>query len=97
MIRTSACVMAIWLGTPCLAAAVDVKRVDIMVDGTRPLAGERSRFALGPDGQVAFAYVLAAGKTDQMCAPYGTIGVDGRVRLGAVESETTWNVEGWGG
>ena len=77
-----------------LAAAIDVKRIDIHVDGKRPIAGERSRFAVSPDGEIVFTYTLVAGKLTYL--PLGVIGRDGQIRLDAIESETTWNVEGWG-
>jgi len=77
-----------------LAAPIDIKRIDIHVDGKRPIAGERSRFAVSPEGGIAFTYTLVAGKPTYL--PVGVIGRDGQIRLGAIESETTWNVEGWG-
>ena len=77
-----------------LAAPIDVKRVDIHVDGKRPIAGERSRFAVSPAGEIVFTYTLVAGKPTYL--PFGIIGSDGQIRLDAIESETTWNVEGWG-
>ncbi len=76
------------------AAELPIQRVDIHVDGARPLAGERSRFAISPSGEIAFTYTLAA--HDLSCKPLGLIQPDGEIRLTAVDSESTWNVEGWG-
>lgn len=75
------------------AEEVNVRRVDIHVDGKRPIAGERSRFAVSPQGDVFFSYTLAAGEFS--CKPLGHITPAGEVRLSAIDSESTWNVEGW--
>lgn len=76
------------------AQEVQTRRVDVQVDGGRPLAGERSCFAVSPSGEIAFSWTLAAGEFD--CKPLGTISPDGRIAYSAIDSETTWNVEGWG-
>ncbi|MBM83074.1 MAG: hypothetical protein CMJ78_21140 [Planctomycetaceae bacterium] len=70
------------------------RRVDIHVDTKRPIAGERSRFAISPDGDIYFTYTLAAG--DFSCKPLGHISRAGEIRLSAIDSESTWNVDGWG-
>lgn len=70
------------------------RRVDIHVDSQRPIAGERSRFAMSPRGDIFFTYTLAAG--DFSCKPLGQITRHGEIRLSAIDSESTWNVEGWG-
>ncbi|MDA0282879.1 MAG: HEAT repeat domain-containing protein, partial [Planctomycetota bacterium] len=49
---------------------------------------------MSPTGEIAFTWTLAAGKFD--CKPLGTISPDGRITYSAIDSETTWNVEGWG-
>ena len=69
------------------------QRVDIHVDGGRPIAGERSRFAVSPLGEICFTYSLAAG--DFSCKPLGRISPAGEIRMSAIDSESTWNVEGW--
>lgn len=79
---------------PLRGAELPTRRVDIHVDGKRPIAGERSRFAVSPRGEIAFSYTLAAGRFS--CKPLGLIDKDNRlVRMSAVDSESTWNVEGW--
>ncbi|HJN08604.1 MAG: HEAT repeat domain-containing protein [Pirellulaceae bacterium] len=70
------------------------RRVDIHVDGKRPIAGERSRFAVSARGDIYFTYTLAAG--DFSCKPLGHIAASGEIRMSAIDSESTWNVEGWG-
>ncbi len=69
------------------------QRVDIHVDGGYPIAGERSRFAVSPQGDIFFTYTLAAG--DFSCKPLGHINQAGKIRMSAIDSESTWNVEGW--
>jgi hypothetical protein len=76
------------------AQDIQTQRVNVQVDGGRPLAGERSCFAVSPTGKIAFTWTLAAGEFD--CKPLGTISADGRLTYSAIDSETTWNVEGWG-
>ncbi len=70
------------------------ERIAIHVDGKRPLAGERSRFTVSPNGNVFFTYTLTAG--DFECKPLGTIAPTGEIQMSAIDSESTWNVEGWG-
>lgn len=77
-----------------IPAVLSSRRVDIHVDGKRPIAGERSRFVLSPRGDVFFTYTLAAG--DFSCKPLGRITKTGQVHLSGIDSESTWNVEGWG-
>ena len=76
-----------------VGAEVRSRRVDIHVDGGRPIAGERSRFAVSPQGDVFFTYTLVAG--DFSCKPLGRINRAGEIRMLAIDSESTWNVEGW--
>ena len=76
------------------AAEIPTRRVDIHVDGGRPLAGERSRFVIAPNGDVFFTYTLAAGELSGK--PLGIISPNGEIRLTGIDSESTWNVEGWG-
>ncbi len=79
---------------PLLSGAVlNSKRVDIQVDNGRPIAGERSRFVVSPQGQVYFTYTLTAGNFT--CKPLGMIDPSGEIRMSAIDSESTWNVEGW--
>lgn len=75
-------------------AQLPVQRIDIHVDGGRPIAGERSRFASAPDGTLYFTYTLAAG--DLSCKPMGIIRSNSDIELTAIDSESTWNVDGWG-
>lgn len=75
------------------ADEVRSRRVDIHVDGKRPIAGERSRFAVSPQGDVFFSYTLAAGEFS--CKPLGRITPANEIRMSAIDSESTWNVEGW--
>ena len=82
------------LSAALAAPGIDVRRANVMVDGHRPIAGERSRWAVGPGGEIAFTFTVVAGPYDVV--PLGHIGPDGRIRLDAVSCETTWNVEGWG-
>jgi HEAT repeat protein len=70
------------------------RRIDVQVDGGRPLAGERSCFAVSPSGEIAFTWTLTAG--DFSCKPLGLITPDGRMTFSAIDSESTWNVDGWG-
>jgi hypothetical protein len=49
---------------------------------------------VSPTGEIAFTWTLTAGEFD--CKPLGTISSDGRIAYSAIDSETTWNVEGWG-
>ena len=70
------------------------RRVGIHVDEKRPIAGERSRFAVSARGDIFFTYTLAAG--DFSCKPLGHISPSGEIRMSAIDSESTWNVEGWG-
>lgn len=76
------------------AQPIQVQRVNVQVDGGRPLAGERSCFAVSPHGEITFTWTLAAGNFS--CKPLGHISTDGSFSYGAIDSETTWNVEGWG-
>jgi len=83
------------------AAIVDVdawqlptRRVDVQVDGGRPLASERSCFAVSPTGEIAFTWTLTAGEFS--CKPLGLVTSDGRMAFSAIDSESTWNVDGWG-
>ena len=76
------------------AQKIQTRRVNVQVDGGRPLAGERSCFAVSPTGKIAFTWTLAAGEFD--CKPLGIVSTDGRITYSAIDSETTWNVEGWG-
>ena len=76
------------------AQKIQTRRINVQVDGGRPLAGERSCFAVSPTGKIAFTWTLAAGKFD--CKPLGIVSTDGRITYSAIDSETTWNVEGWG-
>jgi len=73
---------------------LSVRRVDIHVDGKRPIAGERSRFAVSPNGDLFFSYTLAAGEFS--CKPLGRIDGQSQIHMSAIDSESTWNVEGWG-
>lgn len=73
---------------------IQTQRVDVQVDGGRPLAGERSCFAVSPNGEISFTWTLAAGEFS--CKPLGHISTEGRISYAAIDSETTWNVEGWG-
>lgn len=73
---------------------VPSQRIAVHVDGQRPIAGERSRFAVSPTGDIFFTYTLAAG--DFSCKPLGLISPNGQIRMSAIDSESTWNVEGWG-
>lgn len=83
------------LTSPLIAEAqFSQHRVDIHVDGARPIAGERSRFAAAPNGDLFFTYTLTAG--DLSCKPLGMIRPDGEIRMTAIDSESTWNVDGWG-
>jgi HEAT repeat protein len=66
----------------------------VQVDGERPLAGERSCFAVSPSGEIAFTWTLTAG--DFSCKPLGVMTPDGRMTFSAIDSESTWNVDGWG-
>ncbi len=71
------------------------QRIDIHVDGERPIAGERSRFVVAPNGDIYFTYTLAAGEFE--CKPLGIIRENGgEIELRAIDSESTWNVDGWG-
>lgn len=76
------------------AAEISTQRIDIHVDGERPLAGERSRFVIAQNGEVFFTYTLAAGELAGK--PLGIISPNGEIRLTGIDSESTWNVEGWG-
>lgn len=76
------------------AQEIMTRRIDVQVDGQRPLAGERSCFAVSSEGEIAFTWTLAAG--DYSCKPLGLIAPDGKISYSAIDSETTWNVEGWG-
>jgi HEAT repeat protein len=75
------------------ADEIQTHRVNVQVDGGRPLAGERSCFAVSPNGEITFTWTLVAGDFD--CKPLGIISTDGRITYSAIDSETTWNVEGW--
>lgn len=83
----------LWLFDAAIAE-IPTQRIDIQVDGERPLAGERSRFAVAPNGEIYFTYTLAAGEFE--CKPLGVIDPKGEIRLTAIDSESTWNVDGWG-
>ncbi len=78
---------------PLHGAELNSRRIDIHVDGKRPIAGERSRFAVSPQGHIFFTYTLAAGEFE--CKPLGVIEPAGTIRMSAIDSESTWNVEGW--
>lgn len=73
---------------------IQTQRVNVQVDGGQPLAGERSCLAVAPSGDIAFTWTLAAG--DLTCKPLGHISTSGHLSYSAIDSETTWNVEGWG-
>lgn len=75
-------------------AEIETQRVDIHVDGEHPIAGERSRIVRAPNGDLHFSYTLTAG--DFSCKPLGIIRPNGEIELTAVDSESTWNVDGWG-
>lgn len=79
---------------PTATLVVSSRRIDIHVDGKRPIAGERSRFVVSRDGDIFFTYTLAAG--DFACKPLGRISPNGEIRMSAIDSESTWNVDGWG-
>lgn len=49
---------------------------------------------VSPRGDVFFSYTLAAG--DFSSKPLGHITPAGEIRMSAIDSESTWNVEGWG-
>ncbi len=70
------------------------RRVDVQVDSGRPLAGERSCFAVSPSGEIAFTWTLTAGEFS--CKPLGLMTSDGRMSFSAIDGESTWNVDGWG-
>lgn len=76
------------------AQKLQTRQVNVQVDGGRPLAGERSCIAVSPAGEIAFTWTLVAGDFD--CRPLGIVSTDGRLTYSAIDSETTWNVEGWG-
>jgi hypothetical protein len=82
------------IGLNADAQEITVRRIDVQVDGERPLAGERSCFTVSPSGEVAFSWTLTAGT--RSCKPLGLIAPDGRLTYSAIDSETTWNVDGWG-
>lgn len=91
LLSTLCCVLAI----PLLCSAeVPTQRINIQVDGERPIAGERSRFAAAPNGDLFFTYTLTAG--DLSCKPLGVIHASGKIEMTAIDSESTWNVDGWG-
>lgn len=81
-------------GAKVEADDISIRRIDVQVDGERPLAGERSCFAVSPSGDVAFSWTLTAGT--RSCKPLGLITPEGRVTYSAIDTETTWNVDGWG-
>jgi len=80
--------------TELRAQGIHTRRIDVQVDSGRPLAGERSCFAVSPSGEIAFTWTLTAGEFS--CKPLGLIAPDGRMTFSAVDSESTWNVDGWG-
>lgn len=82
------------LASAAAQAEIQTQRVDIHVDGERPIAGERSRIVRAPNGDLYFSYTLAAG--DFSCKPLGIIRPNGEIELTAIDSESTWNVDGWG-
>lgn len=90
------CILLSAFGQVVAGADVPVRRVDIHVQKGRPIAGERSRFAVAPDGTVVLTYTVAGARPEEMYLPYGIIKPDGAITLHGMESETTWNVEGWG-
>ena len=91
-------VIALFAFAPFASGAdptIRTQRIDIHVDGERPIAGERSRFTVAPNGDIYFTYTLAAGEFE--CKPLGIIRENGgEIELTAIDSESTWNVDGWG-
>ena len=87
-------ILPLLFGLQISQAQIRTHRIDIHVDGERPIAGERSRFIASQDGTLYFTYTLAAG--DFSCKPLGIIRSNGGIELTAIDSESTWNVDGWG-